>query len=74
MSLGDGITAGEEGDFMTLADEFFGEIRNDAFGASVKFRRHTFIQWGNLGNSHKASQFKLFGKEVSVARELHESQ
>src|SRR5215831_17887208 len=50
--LGPRVTARKQGDFMPLAYEFFGQIRDYPLGAAVKPRRTTFVQRGNLRNSH----------------------
>ena len=48
---------------MSLLYEFFGEIRNNAFGSTVQFWRNTFIEWSDLGNSHEGKCFFL-GREI----------
>jgi hypothetical protein len=47
-----GVAAGEQGDIVTLTDQFFGQIGNDAFGTTVEFWWNAFDQWGYLGDFH----------------------
>ena len=44
--------AREQSDIMTLAHQFFGEVGNDAFSATVKKRRDPLVKWGYLRNPH----------------------
>jgi len=46
------IAAGEQRDLMPLADQFLGQMGDDALGAAVTAGRTTFVQWGNLSNPH----------------------
>ncbi len=38
---------------MSLADEFFGQIRNDPLGAAIKAWRAAFGERRNLSNLHR---------------------
>jgi hypothetical protein len=49
------IAGGEERDFVSSPDEFFSQISNDAFGATVKLGRHAFIQRSHLRNAEAAA-------------------
>lgn len=51
---------------MALADQFLGQIGDDAFGSAIKTRGHTFCEWGNLRNLHRI--FSLFLKALSRKR------
>ena len=48
MSLGFRVAACKKSDFVALTDEFFGEVGDNAFGASVLERWNTLVEWGNL--------------------------
>src|SRR5262249_34310826 len=48
-----GVAAGEQRDVVSLVDELFGKVRNDAFGAPVEFGRHPFEKRGDLSNPHQ---------------------
>jgi hypothetical protein len=38
---------------MALADQFLGQIRDDAFGSAVETRRHAFGEWSDLRDFHE---------------------
>ena len=42
------VAAREERDLVAATDKFFGQVRNDPFGAPVAARRHAFIERGEL--------------------------
>ena len=46
------VTACEQGHVMTLANQFLSKIRNNAFGTSIVFRRHTLVERRYLCDSH----------------------
>src|SRR5438132_2822371 len=46
------VATGEERNFVSHLDEFFGQIRHYPLPASVKLRRDTFIEWCHLGDLH----------------------
>ena len=75
------VSARKQGHLMTEPYEFLGEIGDDTFAAAVKQGRHTFIQWRNLGDSHKGwftmsdesiVRFRLtpFGSLLGAAEDL----
>jgi hypothetical protein len=46
-----GIAGGKQRDVMTTANELFGDVRNDALGATIKLRRYALVQGRNLGDA-----------------------
>jgi hypothetical protein len=48
-----GITAGEQHHLVATLDQFFCEIVNNPFCASIQPGWNTFPKWCNLGNSHR---------------------
>src|SRR6266498_4346141 len=46
------VATGQERNFVSHLDEFFGQIRHHPLRASVKLRRETFIEWRYLGHLH----------------------
>lgn len=50
LRLGDGVTAGEERDFMPGLDELLGEKGNHPFGSAVEARGDTLVKRCNLGD------------------------
>src|ERR1700722_6959834 len=42
---------GEQRDVMTEAHELFGDVRDDALGATIELRRYAFVQRCNLGDA-----------------------
>jgi hypothetical protein len=51
--LGDGIATSKQGDLMPLAHEFFREIRDHTFGATIPVRGHAFKQGRDLRDLHR---------------------
>src|SRR5436190_14185558 len=49
---GSGVAAGKQGDIVTLPDELVDQVRNHAFGASVKTGRYAFDDGRNLRYLH----------------------
>jgi hypothetical protein len=45
------IPGGEQRDVMTEAHELFGDVRDDALGATIELRRYAFVQGCNLGDA-----------------------
>jgi hypothetical protein len=48
-----GIAAGEQHHLVATLDQFFGEIVDNPFCASIKVGWNTFPKWRNLGYSHR---------------------
>jgi len=44
---------------MAIGDQGFREVRNYPLRASIPFRRNTFIEWGDLSNSHLMQKLHL---------------
>jgi hypothetical protein len=47
-----GIATGEQGDIMAELNQFFGEPGNNSFRSAIEFRRHAFVEWRYLCDSH----------------------
>ena len=48
----DRVAAREQSYILAAPNQFFSQIRDNAFGASIVFGRHTFDQRRNLSDSH----------------------
>src|SRR5262245_37998021 len=49
------IAAGKKSNVVTLSHQFFGQIRDDAFGSAITVRWNTFIKGRYLCNFHRCN-------------------
>ena len=61
VGFGHRVAAGKKRDVMASPDQFFGQIGEEAFSASVTLWRHTFIERGDLRDSHVIKRFVCSG-------------
>ena len=47
-----GVAAGKERYLVSESDELLGQVRHDAFGATVEARWNAFVERRHLGDSH----------------------
>src|SRR5215831_1823137 len=68
LRIRDRISASEQRHLVPPPDELFCQIGHDTFGPAVLFRRHAFIEWGDLRNFHSSPpiRFQLSTTRSSV--------
>lgn len=62
---GDGVCAGEEGDVVPQLNKFFGEVGDDAFGATIAAWWDAFGEGGDLGYAQGEFLLRRWSKIMS---------
>jgi len=65
---GDGIAARKERDVVFLTNQLFGQIGDDALGATIEPGRYAFEKGGNLRDPHREISSAPNGEQVGAAR------